>query len=89
MAHYIWNASTALEIGGDDCWNAFLSDQQCEEKQRLEESICSLTPQRDTYMQEILKAFASLTKVGDALSSLNLYGTLPSNTYGEGDIEEE
>lgn len=40
-------------------------------------------------MQEILKAFASLTKVGDALSSLNLYGTLPSNTYGEGDIEEE
>lgn len=42
----------------------------------LEESICSLMFQWDTYLQEIHEAYVYLTDVYDALSSLNRLGSL-------------
>lgn len=76
LACYTQHASNALAIGGADIWNAFLPYQKHKGKQQLDESICSLTLHRDTYLLKVHKAPACLTRVGGALHALNLPDSL-------------
>lgn len=72
LAYYTRHAFVILPIRDENHWDAFSSDQWCKEKREMEESICSLTLQRDTYLQEIHKSCVSLTRVSEALSAPNL-----------------
>lgn len=42
----------------------------------MEDIVYDLTFQCDMYLQEVYKAYISLTKIGDALSDYNLFGSL-------------
>lgn len=75
LARYTRHTSISLNIGGLCHLGALQYDHQHKEKQRLEESFCSMTLQWDTYLQEIHKAPASLTRVGDALIHFNILGS--------------
>lgn len=61
LTRYTLRASTILALGGTGRSDALWSDQLREEKHRLEESVCSLMLQQDTYLQEIHATSTSLT----------------------------
>lgn len=68
--------SFILDIGGAGYRDSLLVDRHCKEIQLEKENVCDLMPQHDMYLQEVKKDFVSLTKMGDALSSFKLPGSL-------------
>lgn len=74
--YYTHRAYTVLDIGGADCWDDVLFDQCHKEKRLLDDSICNLMFQRDTYMHGVQKAHISLTRICHIFNALYLPDSL-------------
>lgn len=56
----------------DGRWDILLKDRRRNDRKILKGSVCDLTLHRDTHLQEVQKAFVSITRIGGASSAFNI-----------------